>query len=121
VAALLLTPVASAAGFFGPNRPIGSLRNMHASAPVSAQGSVVSATVTRVGSTFQISWTTTGDVEKIRIEEGTSPQQIENLVGEASGITIMTVTGLDPSQRHYCRIKGGSGDGVIAAERGVPQ
>ncbi len=121
VAALLLTPVASAAGFFGPNRPIGSLRNMHASAPVSAQGSVVSATVTRVGSTFQISWTTTGDVEKVRIEEGTSPQQIENLVGEASGITIMTVTGLDPSQRHYFRIKGGSDDGVIAAERGVPQ
>ena len=104
VAALLFAPVASAAGFFGPNR---SLRNMHAPAPVSAQGSVVSATVTRVGGGFQISWTTTGDVDKVRIEEGTSPQQIENLVGEVSGITIMTVTGLDPSQRHYFRIKVG--------------
>ena len=62
-----------------------------------------------------------GDVDKVKIEEGTTPQQIENLVGEVSGITIMTVTGLDPSRRHYFRIKGGSGDGVIAAERGVPQ
>jgi protein-tyrosine phosphatase len=118
VAAMLFTPAASVAGSFGPNR---SGANMHVLAPVSAQGSVVSATVTRVGSGFQISWTTTGDVEKVRIEEGTSPEQIENFVGEVSGITVMTVTGLDPNQRHYFRIKGGSGDGIIAAERGVPQ
>jgi protein-tyrosine phosphatase len=117
-AALLFTPAASDAGSFGMNR---SLANMHALAPVSAQGSVVSAAVARVGSGFQISWTTTGVVETVKIEEGTTPQQIENLVAEVSGITIMTVTGLDPSRRHYFRIKGGSGDGVIAAERGVPQ
>jgi len=118
VAALLFTPAASDAGSIGPNRSLG---NVHALASVSARGSVVSATVTRVGSDFQISWTTMGDVDTVKIEEGTTPQQIENLVGEVSGITIMTVTGLDPSQRHYFRIRGGSGDGVIAAERGVPQ
>ena len=118
VATLLCTPAASDAGSFGPNRSSG---NMHALATVSAQGSIVSAAVTRVGSAFQISWTTMGNVDKVKIEEGTTPQQIENLVGEVSGITIMTVTGLDPNRRHYFRIKGGSGDGVIAAERGVPQ
>jgi len=53
VAALLFTPAVSDAGSFGPNR---SLANMHALAPASAQGSVVSAAVTRVGSDFQISW-----------------------------------------------------------------
>jgi protein-tyrosine phosphatase len=118
VAVFLFTPAAGEAGSFGPNPSSG---NMHALASVSAQGSVVSATVTRVGSDFQVSWTTAGAVEKVKIEEGTTPQQIENLVGEASGVTIMTVTGLDPKERHYFRIKGGSGDGVIAAERGVPQ
>jgi protein-tyrosine phosphatase len=117
-AALLFTPAPSDAGSFGPNR---SLSNRHALASVSAQSSVISAAVIRVGSDFQISWTTTGVVEKVKIEEGTTPQQIENLVGEVSGVTVMTVTGLDPSKRHYFRIKGGSGDGVIAAERGVPQ
>src|SRR5438128_301410 len=40
------------------------------------QGSVISATVTRVGSNFQISWTTTGDVTSVEIKEGTSPEQI---------------------------------------------
>lgn len=118
VAALLFTPAVGVAGSFGPNR---SGANMHVLAPVSAQGSVVAAMVTRVGSDFQISWTITGPVDKVRVQEGTSPGQIENLVGEVSGITVMTVTGLDPNQRHYFRIKGGSGDGVIAAERGVPQ
>lgn len=118
VAALLFTPAPGAAGSFGPNR---SRANRHALAPVPTQGSVVAASVTRVGSDFHISWTTAGNVERVRIDEGTSPEQIENLVGEASGITAMTVTGLDPARRHYFRIKGGSGDGVIAAERGVPQ
>src|SRR6185369_3938351 len=89
VAALLFTPAASDAGSFGPNRSSG---NMHALATASAQGSIVSAAVTRVGSAFQISWTTMGDVDKVKIEEGTTPQQIENLVGEVSGITIITVT-----------------------------
>src|SRR5690242_13102022 len=77
VAALLLTPVASYAGAFGPTH---SLTNAHALTPVSSQGSVVSATVTRVGSDFQVSWTTAGVVERVRIEEGTSPEQIGNLV-----------------------------------------
>ena len=84
-------------------------------------GSVVSATVTRVGSDFQISWTITGDVPTVSIKEGTSPEQIENQVAEVIGITSTTITGLDLTQRHYFRVKGGSGDGVIAAERGVPQ
>jgi hypothetical protein len=94
VAALLLTPAASYAGAVGPNR---SFANRHVLTPASSQGSVVSATVSRVGSDFQVSWTTTGDVEKVRVEEGTSHEQIANLVGEVSGITIMTVTGLDPT------------------------
>jgi protein-tyrosine phosphatase len=118
VAALLLTPVASYAGAFGPSH---SLPNAHVLTPASSQGSVVSATVTRLGSDIQVSWTTAGIVEKVRIEEGTSPEQIGNMVGEASGVTVMTVTGLDPNQRHYFHIKGGSGAGIIAAERGVPQ
>ena len=83
-------------------------------------GSVVSATVARVGSDFQISWNTTGDTT-VRIIEGTSPDQIDNQIAEVSGITSTTVTGLDLTQRHYFRLKGGTGDGVIAAERGVPQ
>ena len=118
VATLLLTPVVSYAGAVGPTR---SSANTHVLTPVASQGSVVSATVTRVGSDFQVSWTTAGSVEKVRIEEGTSPEQIGNLVGEVSGIMVMTVSGLDPNQRHYFRIKGGSGAGIIAAERGVPQ
>jgi hypothetical protein len=84
-------------------------------------GSVVSATVTRVGSDFQISWTIAGDVPTVSIKEGTSPEQIENQVVEVTGITSTTITGLDLTQRHYFRVRGGSGDGVIAAERGVPQ
>ncbi|HZS04169.1 MAG TPA: tyrosine-protein phosphatase [Blastocatellia bacterium] len=86
-----------------------------------APGSVISATVIRVGSDFQISWTTSGDVSQVKIMEGTSPEQIENHIAEASGITSVTVTGLDPNQRHYFRVRGESGDGVIAAERGVPR
>src|SRR5262249_13701908 len=84
-------------------------------------GSVISATVTRVGGDFQISWVVTGDVSKVRIEEGVNPEQIENLVAELSGVTSTSVSGLDPNQRHYFRVKGGVGDGVIAAERGAPQ
>ena len=84
-------------------------------------GSVGSATVTRVGSHFQISWTITGDVSTVKIKEGTSPEQIENQVAEVTGITSTTISGLDLTQRHYFRVKAGSGDGVIAAERGVPQ
>jgi hypothetical protein len=82
-AALLFTPAASDAGSFGPNRSLGKLPTL---ASVSARGSVVSATVSRVGSNFQISWTTAGDVEKVKIDEGTSPEQIDNPVGEVSGI-----------------------------------
>jgi protein-tyrosine phosphatase len=86
-----------------------------------SSSSVVSAEVTRVGSNFQISWATTGELSTVRISEGTSPDQIDNQVAEVSGITSTTVTGLDLNQRHYFRVKGGTGDGVIAAERGVPQ
>src|SRR4051812_47448848 len=118
VVALLFTTAVSHAASFGPYR---SSANQPLLAPVAAQGAVVVATVTRVGSDFQISWTTTGDVDKVRIEEGTSAEQIHNPVGEVSGTTAMTVTGLDPNSRHYFRIKGGSGAGVIAAERDVPQ
>jgi len=88
---------------------------------VGQQGSVVGATVTRAGSSFQINWTTAGSVNQVKIFEGTSPEQIENLVAEPAGGTVVTVTGLDPNSRHYFRVKGGSGNGVIAAERGVPQ
>src|SRR4030095_714324 len=84
-------------------------------------GSVVSATVTRVGSAFQITWTTTGDVSTVKIKEGTTPEQIENQGADVAGGTSATISGLDLTQRHYFRVKGGSGDGVIAAERGVPQ
>ena len=90
-------------------------------ASADSPGSVGSATVTRVGSDFQISWTITGDVSTVKIKEGTSPEQIDNQVAEVTGITSTTITGLDLTQRHYFRVKGGSGDGVIAAERGVPQ
>src|SRR5262245_20664069 len=85
------------------------------------QGSVVGATVTRTGSSFQINWTAAGEVNRVKIFEGTSPEQIENLIAEPAGVTVVTVTGLDPNGRHYFRVKGGSGNGVIAAERGVPQ
>jgi hypothetical protein len=60
-------------------------------------------------------------VAKVKIKEGTSPENIENQVAEVTGITSMTITGLDLAQRHYFRVKGGSGDGVTAAERDVPQ
>ena len=43
-------------------------------------GSVVSATVTRVGSGFQISWVITGDVSTIRISEGTTVHTISSVV-----------------------------------------
>ena len=79
-------------------------------------GSVVSATVTRVGSDFQISWTITGDVSTVKIKEGTSPEQIENQVAEVTGITSTTISGLDLTQRHYFRVRGGSDDGVLAAD-----
>src|SRR5262249_17968758 len=88
---------------------------------VGQQGSVVGATVTRAGSSFQINWTTAGSVNQVKIFEGTSPEQIENPVAEPAGGTVVTGTGLDPTRRHYFRVKGGSGNGVIAAERGVPQ
>jgi len=110
VAGVFFTQSAMAAGAVGTNS---SLDN--------TQATVVSATVTRVGSNFQVSWTTAGDVDRVKVQEGTSPEQIDTTVGEVSGVTTITVTGLDPSQRHYFRVKGGSGDGVIAAERGVPQ
>ena len=113
VTALLLTPPSSLSSSLGSSH---RFTNMPAT-----QGSVVAAAVTRVGSDFQISWATIGDVEKVRIEEGISPEQINNLIAEVSGVTVKTVTGLDPTQRHYFRIKAGSGDGIIAAERGVPQ
>src|SRR6266567_6742202 len=84
-------------------------------------GFVVSARLTRVGSDFQISWTITGDVSTVKIKEGTNPEQIENLVAEVNGITSTTISGLDLTQRHYFLVTGGSDDGVIAAERAVPQ
>jgi protein-tyrosine phosphatase len=92
-----------------------------AEAKADSPGSIVSVTVTRVGSNFQISWTITGTVSMVRIKEGTDPEYIDNQVAEVTGITSTTISGLDPSQRHYFRVKGGSGDGVIAAERDVPQ
>jgi protein-tyrosine phosphatase len=100
--------------------PIGNKLNFFALA-ANPSGSVVSATVTRVGSDFQISWTITGDVSTVKIKEGTNPEQIENLVAEVTGITSTTISGLDLTQRHYFRVRGGSDDGVLAAERGVPQ
>src|SRR5262249_3453253 len=97
---------------------VAALRSTQA---VGQHGSVVGAAVTRTGSSFQINWTTAGWVNKVKIFEGISPDQIENLVVEPAGVTVVTVTGLDPNSRHYFRVKGGSGNGVIVAERGVPQ
>ena len=50
-----------------------------------------------------------------------SPEEIDNPVADVSGVSVKTISGLDPTKRHYFRVKGGSGDGVIASERGVPQ
>jgi protein-tyrosine phosphatase len=83
--------------------------------------SIVSATVTRIGSDFQITWAAAPDVGRVTIAEGTSPDAIDNPVADVTGISDALVTGLDPNRRHYFRVRGGSGDGVIAAERGVPQ
>jgi hypothetical protein len=51
-------------------------------------GSVVSATVTRVGSDFQISWTTTGEVQTVRIDQPrTLPiKQLPRLNGSTGSI-----------------------------------
>ena len=84
-------------------------------------GSIVSATVTRIGSSFQVSWTTSGDIRSVRVREGTDPDQIENSMGMFDGMSVATLSGLDPHARHYFRISGGTGPGVIVAERGVPQ
>jgi len=53
-------------------------------------GSLVSATVTRVGNDFLISWTTTGEVKKVKIDEGTLHQRygsFENYANQALGIS----------------------------------
>lgn len=84
-------------------------------------GSLASATVTRVGNDFLISWTTTGAVNQVTIKEGTSPEQINNQVANVSGGTSTTVSGLDPNQRHYFAVQGHGNDKIIAAEREVPQ
>jgi protein-tyrosine phosphatase len=118
ITALLLTPAAALAS---SSRPNPSRASEPEASPGGGKGSVVSGTVTRVGSSFQVSWITNGDVNKVKVEEGTSPEEIGNLIAEVSGSSAITVTGLDPNLRHYFRIKGGSGEGVIAAERGVPQ
>src|ERR1051325_5745699 len=59
------------AGSSGPFTPTSTLQDF-----------VVSATLIRIGSDLQISWTTTGDVKKVKIKEGTSPEQIDNEVAE---------------------------------------
>ncbi|MFL6211920.1 MAG: tyrosine-protein phosphatase [Pyrinomonadaceae bacterium] len=84
-------------------------------------GSLVTASVTRVGNDFLISWTTTGEVQQVKISEGTSPDDIKHKVADVSGGTATTVTGLDPNQRHYFELKDTGGDRIITAERGVPQ
>jgi protein-tyrosine phosphatase len=85
------------------------------------QAGVTGATVTRSGNDFVLTWTTSGPVPIVRIKQGTDPAAIDTLVATITGGTSTTVTGLDPAQRHYFRVKGGSGDGAIAAERVVPQ
>jgi protein tyrosine/serine phosphatase len=85
------------------------------------ESSILSATVTRIGTDFQIAWTAAGDVSRVTIDEGTSPDEIVSRVADVSGVSVAIVTGLDPNQRHYFRVRGGSGEGVIVAERGVPQ
>jgi protein-tyrosine phosphatase len=83
--------------------------------------SILSATVTRIGTDFQIAWTAAGDVDHVTIDEGTSPEEIVNRVADVSDVSVAIVTGLDPNLRHYFRVRDGSGEGLIAAERGVPQ
>ncbi len=85
------------------------------------QGTVVSATAERAGTSFVLSWTTGGDVQRVTIFEGTSPDQIQNVVADTEGVASIVIEGLDPAARHYFRVKGGKGPGVITAERGVPQ
>jgi len=91
--------------------------------PMAAAGpaGVTGATVTRSGNDFVLTWTTSGPVPAVTIKQGTDPAVIETLVTTVTGGTSTTVTGLDPAQRHYFRVQGGSGDGTIAAERVVPQ
>jgi protein-tyrosine phosphatase len=85
-------------------------------------GAITSATVTRIGNDFLLSWTITGEVDRVKIKEGSSPELIDHHVAEVSGVTYTTVTGLNPAERHYFELKGGSGgDKIITAERGVPQ
>lgn len=91
------------------------------SARAEQPGAIVSATVTRVGDDFQISWAATGEVKRVKIKEGTSPEQINNHVADVSGATSALVTGLDPNRRHYFQVKGDGGEQIVAAERGVPQ
>lgn len=104
-ACLLAASYGSAAGPLADTRP----------------GEVVSAAVTRIGSSFQLAWSTVGEVVSVSIREGSNPAEIENPIATVNGTSILTVTGLDPSLRHYFRIKGGRGPGVIVAERAVPQ
>lgn len=52
-------------------------------AAVAGQGSVVAATVTRVGSDFQISWMIEGAVDQVKIQEGPSPLVGSGRLGKA--------------------------------------
>src|SRR5262245_12938786 len=88
---------------------------------VASEGRLVSLTLVRSAADFVLSWTTDGDVRSVKVFEGTSPDAIDQPVADVSDAASALVTGLDPAQRHYFRVKGGAGEGVVIAERGVPQ
>lgn len=85
------------------------------------RGTIESVAVVRSEAGFIVSWTVAGEVDGVTISEGTSPGEIVNQAAETSGSGPVTITGLDPQQRHYFRVKAGEGDGIVAAEISVPQ
>src|SRR5262245_17279377 len=83
-------------------------------------GSISGVTRNRRGKAFQLAWKTQGDVEQVRIYEGTDPDNLGDPTTVA-GADQVTITGLAPQLRHYFRVRGGNGRGTAIAERGLPQ
>ena len=90
-------------------------------AGIATEGRLSSVTLVRSAADFVVSWTTDGAVRSVKVFEGTSPDAINQRVDDVSDDAFVRVTGLDPAQRHYFRVKGGAGEGIVVSERGVPQ
>jgi protein-tyrosine phosphatase len=86
-----------------------------------SSGSIAGVTLARSGNDFLLSWTTAGSVDTVRVFTGTDPDDLEDLSAKVKGADNTTITGLDPGLRHYFRVEGGHGDGVVVGERGLPQ